>query len=97
MRHLTKGKGNSERAHKPTSNGVFPHVASPLEGRVVSHPIWGMLPFYRILCVIFPSMRKKARGNHEGWQVANIGTYVPCVYSILGWKDPRRGHGDMES
>ena len=43
MRHLTKGKGNSKRAHKPASNGVFPHVASPLEGRVVSHPIWGML------------------------------------------------------
>ena len=50
MRHLTKGKGNSERAHKPASNGVFPHVASPLNGRVVSHPIWGMLPFCPI-CV----------------------------------------------
>ena len=50
MRDLTKGKGNSERAHKPASNGVFPHVASPLKGRVVSHPIWGMLPFCPI-CV----------------------------------------------
>ena len=52
MRHLTKGKGNSERAHKPASNGVFPHVASPLKGRVVSHQIWGMLPFCPI-CVSF--------------------------------------------
>ena len=52
MRHLTKGEGNSERAHKLASNGVFPHVASPLEGRVVSHPIWGMLPFCPI-CVSF--------------------------------------------
>ena len=50
MRHLTKGKGNSERAHKPASNGVFPHVDSPLNGRVVSQPIWGMLPFCPI-CV----------------------------------------------
>ena len=50
MRQLTKGKGNSERAHKPASNGVFPHVASRLEGRVVSHPIWGMLPSCHI-CV----------------------------------------------
>ena len=50
MRHLTKGKGNSERADKPASNGVSPHVASPLNGRVVSHPIWGMLPFC-LICV----------------------------------------------
>ena len=50
MRHLTKGKGILERAQKPASNGVFPDVASPLEGRVVSHPIWGMLPFCPI-CV----------------------------------------------
>ena len=28
--------------------------------------------------------------------MAYIGTYVPCVYSIFGWKDLRRGHGDME-
>ena len=52
MGHLTKGEGDSERAHKPASNGVFPHVASPLEGRGVSHPIWGMLPFGPI-CVSF--------------------------------------------
>ena len=52
MRRLTKGKGNSERAHKPASNEVFPIVASPLEGRVVSHPIWGMLPFC-LICVSF--------------------------------------------
>ena len=50
MRHLAKGKGDSERAHELASNGVFPHVASPLEGGVVSHPIWGMLPFCPI-CV----------------------------------------------
>ena len=50
MRHLTKGKGNSKRAHKPASDGVFPHVASPLNERVVSQPIWGMLPFCPI-CV----------------------------------------------
>ena len=50
MRHLTKGKGNSERVQKLASNGVFPHVASLIEGRVVSHPIWGMLSFCPI-CV----------------------------------------------
>ena len=57
-RNLTKGKGNSERAHKPASNGVFPHVASPLERRVVSHPIWGMLPFPPI-CVSLSLQREK--------------------------------------
>ena len=71
MRHLTKGKGDSERVHKPASNGVFPHEASPLEGRVVSHPIRGMLPFSPI-CVSFSL--EIARGDHEGWQVAYIGT-----------------------
>ena len=59
MRHLTKGKGNSERAHKPASNGVFPHVASPLDGRVVSHPIWGMLPFCPICVSISLQWEKK--------------------------------------
>ena len=31
LHHLTKGKGDSKRAHKPASNGVFPHVASKKE------------------------------------------------------------------
>ena len=84
MRHLTKGKGNSERAHKPASNGVFRHVASPLEGRVVSHPIRGMLPFCPICVSFSPQMGKMAKGDQEGWQVAYMGTYVPCVYSIFG-------------
>ena len=71
MRHLTKGKGNSERAHKPASNGVFPHVASPLDGRVVIQSTnLGYVAILPHLCVIFPSMGKIARGDHEGWQVA---------------------------
>ena len=74
MRHLTKGKGDSERAQKPASNGVFPRVASPLKERVVSHPIRGMLPSLPHLIVTFPPMGKIARGDHEGWQVAYIGT-----------------------
>ena len=37
------------------------------------------------------------KGDYEGWQVAYIGTEVPCVSSTFGWKDLRRGHGDMES
>ena len=59
MRHLTKGKGDSERAHEPASNGVFSHVASPLEGTVVSHPIWGMLPFCPICVSRFSEWGKK--------------------------------------
>ena len=58
VRHLTKGKGNSERAHKHVSNGMFPHVASPLNGRVVSHPIWGMLPFCPICVSLSPQWEK---------------------------------------
>ena len=37
---------------------MFPHVASPLNGRVVSHPIWGMLPFCPICVSLSPKWEK---------------------------------------
>ena len=52
MCHLIKGKAHSEREQIPALNGVCPHVVSPHEGRIVSCPIWGMLPFCPI-CVLF--------------------------------------------
>ena len=73
MRHLTKGKGDSEREHKPASNRVCPHVASPHEGRIVSCSILGYVAILPHLPVIFPPRGKVAEGDYEGWQVAYIG------------------------
>ena len=85
MRHLTKGKGNTERAHKPASNGVFPHVASPLNGRVVSHPIWGMLPLCPICVSLSPQWEKllEAIMRVGKWHISGGKSHV-CIAFLVG-------------
>ena len=78
MRQLTKGKGDSEKAHKPESNGVFSHVASPLEGRVVSHPVWGMLPFCPICVSLSLQWEKKLEATMKvgKWHISGPNSHV---------------------
>ena len=85
MRHLTKGKGNPEREHKPASNGVCPHMASPNEGRIVSCPIWGMLPFCPI-CLSFSlegGKCLKATTRVGKWHKLGPGSHVSLA-SLVG-------------
>ena len=84
MPHLTKGTGDSERAHKPASNGVFPHVASPLEGRVVSHPIWGMLPVGPICVSLSFQWEKELEATTRVGKLHILGpkSYVSLVFLV---------------
>ena len=84
MRHLTKGKGNSERAHKPASNGVFPHVASPLNGRVVSHPILGMLPCCPICVSLSLQWEKKLEAIMRvgKWHILGPKSHVSIAFLV---------------